>query len=61
MEAENLKVGKWYLYEDGGEKVPVKVLKIDTESNVVLFIDHDDFEWPEDFEEIPETIIRELN
>ncbi len=58
--ADKLKVGTKVKYDEGygGEKCIAKVLRIDQERKVVLFIDTDDFEWESPFDEIPETVKR---
>lgn len=61
--ADKLKAGIKVKYDegDGGEKCIAKVLKIDQDKKVVLFIDADDFEWESPFDEIPETVKRILD
>ena len=60
MKAKDLIIGSIYLYQDNGEKCTAKVLEIDNEKKVVKFKDWEDFEWAEQFEDIPETIIKRL-
>jgi hypothetical protein len=57
---DKLKVGTKVKYDEGegGEKCIAKVLKIDRDKKVVLFVDTDDFEWESPFAEIPETVKR---
>jgi len=60
---DKLFVGAKVKYDEGpgGEKCIAKVLKIDHEKKVVLFIDSDDFEWESPFDEIPVTVKRILD
>ncbi len=60
MKAQDLKIGTWYKYKDDNESCSCKVIAIDDEKQEVSFIDDEDFEWESPFEEIPETIVREL-
>jgi len=58
MTHEDLKVGDKVMYQDTDEKVQAEVMKI--EDGYVHFKDWDDFEWQEEFKDIPETVIRKL-
>ena len=60
MTHEDLKVGDKVMYQDTEEKCQAEVLVIDTNREIVVFRDWDDFEWDEKFEDIPETVIRKL-
>jgi len=60
MTHEDLKVGDKVMYQDTDEKVQATVLAIDKENEVVKFVDWEDFEWEEQFDDIPDTIIRKL-
>lgn len=60
MTHKDLKVGEKVMYRDSDEKVQAVVLAIDTEKRIVRFMDWEDFEWDEPFDDIPETVIRKL-
>lgn len=57
----DLKVGHKVIYYDADEKVVAKVLKKDDETKMVTFVDTDDFEWEEAYDDIPETVRRVLS
>jgi len=65
MKAEDLVVGGKYVYQEDprhpDEKCEVRVQQINTETKKVHFMDLDDFDWEEKFEDIPDVIIRKLN
>lgn len=58
MTHEDLSVGDKVMYQDTDEKVQAQVMKI--EDGYVHFKDWDDFEWQEEFKDIPETVLRKL-
>ena len=62
MEAKDLVVGGKYMYQEDPheEKVQATVLAIDNEKQIVRFVDWDDFEWDERFEDIEDTVKRKL-
>lgn len=60
MRANDLKVGDKVMYQDTDEKVQATVMSIDNDSKIVVFKDWEDFEWEEQFEDIPATVIRKL-
>jgi len=65
MEAKDLKVGDKLVYQEDpnypDEKCEVKVTGINLETEKVHFMDLDDFDWEEKFEDIPNVIVRKLN
>ncbi len=60
MTYKDLTVGDKVVYQDSDEKCEAMVQQINTETEEVLFIDLDEFEWQEPFKNIPDVVIRKF-
>jgi len=56
MKASDLGIGDKVRYVDGGETCIAKVLSKDDTKRIIHFIDTDDFEWDEEYDDIPEVV-----
>lgn len=61
MTAADLSVGDKVVYQDSEERVEAMVQQINNDTQEILFIDLDDFEWQERFDAIPQVVVRKLN
>lgn len=60
MKAADLKTNSWYKYQDCDETCNAKVEAIDHEKRLVYFVDDEEFQWEDSFDDIPTVIIKKL-
>ena len=53
---DQLSIGDKVKYDDGDEIVVAKVIGRDNEKRSIRFVDMDEFEWDEDYEQIPNVV-----